>query len=107
MHGLARFPDALNVEQILASSDTNSHVTTEALIQHVDKIVSTVNPAVLLVVREYGAVNYLSMCEDAEIHQIDDIGKVMNEEDEEGRNAIEGEIILVQIIGGHPPRTEA
>ena len=47
VHGLAWLPDAPDVEQILASSDSSSHVTTESLIQHVDKIVSTVNPAVL------------------------------------------------------------
>jgi len=44
VHGLAWLPDAPNVEQILDSSDANSHA---ALIQHVDRIVSTLNPAVL------------------------------------------------------------
>ena len=44
MHGLAWLPDAPNVEQILASSDD---IEREALIEHVDRIVSTTNPAIL------------------------------------------------------------
>ena len=48
MHGLAWLPDALDVEHILASSDANlNDAAKEALIQHVDRIVSTRNLAVL------------------------------------------------------------
>ena len=44
VHGLAWLPDSPSVEQILASSDAS---TNSALIQHVDRIVSTNNPAIL------------------------------------------------------------
>ena len=48
MHGLAWLPDAPDVEHILASSDANlTDAAKEALIQHVDRIVSTRNLAVL------------------------------------------------------------
>ena len=47
VHGLAWLPDAPNVEQVLASSATGTDAAKEALIQHVDRIVSTTNPAVL------------------------------------------------------------
>ena len=47
MHGLAWLPDALDVEQILVTSGGNTDSVRETLIQHVDRIVSTVNPAVL------------------------------------------------------------
>ena len=48
VHGLAWLPDAPNVEHILASSDASTEAAKEALIQHVDSIVSTTNPSVLL-----------------------------------------------------------
>ena len=47
VHGLAWLPDAPNVEQVLASSAAGTDAAKEALIQHVDRIVSTTNPAVL------------------------------------------------------------
>ena len=46
VHGLAWLPNAPNVEQLLSSADTFDTVK-EELIQHADKIVSTVNPGVL------------------------------------------------------------
>ena len=48
VHGLAWLPDAPNVEQVLASSDADTDAAREALIQHVDNIVSTTNPSLLL-----------------------------------------------------------
>ena len=45
VHGLAWLPDAPNVEQVLASSATSTDAAKEALIQHVDRIVSTTNPS--------------------------------------------------------------
>ena len=48
VHGLAWLPDAPNVEQVLASSDADTDAAKEALIQHVDNIVSTTNPSLLL-----------------------------------------------------------
>jgi len=51
------------------------------------------------VVREYRGVKYLSICEGSDIREINDIGDVMSdEEQDEERNTIEGEIILVQAI---------
>jgi hypothetical protein len=47
VHGLAWLPDAPDINQILSSSDANSTATTEALLQYVDNVVSTTNPAVL------------------------------------------------------------
>lgn len=44
MHGFAWLPDAPDVEHILASPDAIADTATEALIQHVDSIVSTVDP---------------------------------------------------------------
>ena len=47
VHGLAWHPDAPDVKQALADSEETSAAAKEALIQYVDKIVSTTNPAVL------------------------------------------------------------
>ena len=48
VHGLAWLPDAPDVQQILNNSDgTNSTAAKEALLQYVDTIISTINPAVL------------------------------------------------------------
>ena len=46
VHGLAWFPDAPDVEQVLNNTDSNSTSARDALIQYVDKVVSTTNPAV-------------------------------------------------------------
>lgn len=52
-----------------------------------------------VVVREYRGVKYLSICEGSDIREINDIGDVMSdEEQDEERNTIEKEIILVQAI---------
>ena len=51
VHGLAWLPDSPSVEQILASSNASTDAAKEALIQHVDRIVSTTNPAIL----QYGS----------------------------------------------------
>ena len=47
VHGLAWLPDAPDVKQALATSEETSGAAKQALIQYVDKIVSTTNPAVL------------------------------------------------------------
>ena len=49
VHGLAWLPDAPDVDQVLPSSDATSTYTSarEALVSYVDKVVSTINPAVL------------------------------------------------------------
>ena len=47
VHGLAWLPDAPDVEQVHADSEEISTAAKEALLQYVDKIVSTTNPAVL------------------------------------------------------------
>ena len=47
VHGLAWLPDAPDVKQALADSEEISTAAKEALLQYVDKIVSTTNPAVL------------------------------------------------------------
>ena len=47
VHGLAWLPDAPDVEQVHADSEETSTAAKEALLQYVDKIVSTTNPAVL------------------------------------------------------------
>ena len=47
VHGLAWLPDAPNVEQALASSDASSEAARKALIEHVDSIVTSTNPAIL------------------------------------------------------------
>ena len=47
VHGLTWLPDAPDVEQVLANSEVTSTAAVEALVQYVDKIVSTTNPAVL------------------------------------------------------------
>ena len=47
VHGLAWLPDAPNVEEVLSNSDIISTAAKEALLQYVDKIVTTLNPAVL------------------------------------------------------------
>ena len=47
VHGLAWLPDAPNVEEVLSNSDAISTAAKEALLQYVDKVVTTVNPAVL------------------------------------------------------------
>ena len=44
MHGLAWLPDAPDMEKVLALNDNTSK---EELLKHVDKIVTTTNPAVL------------------------------------------------------------
>ena len=46
MHGLAWLPNAPDVEQLLSSADTFDAVK-EEIIQYADKIVSTINPAIL------------------------------------------------------------
>ena len=48
VHGLAWLPDAPDVEDIMASSESSTDIARWPLIQHVDKIVCTVNPAILL-----------------------------------------------------------
>ena len=47
VHGLAWLPDAPDVKKALADSEETSAADKEALIQYVDNIVSTTNPAVL------------------------------------------------------------
>ena len=47
VHGIAWLPDAPDVRQVLNSSESTSTAAKEVLLQYVDKIVSTVNPAVL------------------------------------------------------------
>ena len=47
VHGLAWLPDAPDVEQVLTNSDATSSAAREALLQYVDKFVSTTNPAIL------------------------------------------------------------
>lgn len=46
VHGLAWLPNAPDVEQLLSSADTFDAVK-EEIIQYADKIVSTINPAIL------------------------------------------------------------
>ena len=46
VHGLAWFPDAPDVERVLASTDS-SDAAKQELLQYVDRIVTTVNPAIL------------------------------------------------------------
>ena len=46
VHGLAWFPDASDVEQVLTSTDT-SDAAKEHPLQYIDRIVSTANPAIL------------------------------------------------------------
>ena len=47
VHGLAWFPNAPDVEQILAAPDDVADTAREELIRYVNRIVTTVNPAVL------------------------------------------------------------
>ena len=47
VHGLAWLPDAPDVQQVLNNSDDTSAAAKEELLQYVDKVVSTINPAVL------------------------------------------------------------
>ena len=48
VHCLAWLPDAPDVEDVMASSGSSTDIGRWPLIQHVDKIVCTVNPAILL-----------------------------------------------------------
>ena len=47
VHGLACLPDAPDMNQVLATSEEYSAAAKKALIQYVDKIINTTNPAVL------------------------------------------------------------
>ena len=60
-----------------------------------------------VLVRQYGGVNYLSMCEGAEVEEIADIGEVVSDEEgeergEEGQHVAEGEIIAVLCVDEYP-----
>ena len=46
VHSLARFPDAPDVKQVLASTESTD-AAKEKLVQYVNRIVTTVNPAIL------------------------------------------------------------
>uniref|UniRef100_A0A1X7TXM0 Helitron helicase-like domain-containing protein n=1 Tax=Amphimedon queenslandica TaxID=400682 RepID=A0A1X7TXM0_AMPQE len=47
VHGLAWLPNAPNVENLLSSSPDLVKSTKQQIIQYADKIISTINPAVL------------------------------------------------------------
>ena len=49
VHGLAWLPDVTvpDVQQVLNASDDSSAASKEALLQYINKVVSTINPAVL------------------------------------------------------------
>ena len=60
-----------------------------------------------VLVRQYGGVNYLSMCEGAEAEEIADIGEVVSDEEaeergEEGQHLAEGEIVAVLGVDEYP-----